>query len=374
MPPRACYARESVSFQLMTPVPPKSICVVVVTFNAEDFILDCVASVLASQGVDVRLVIVDNASSDGTVGVIRDWASGARDHALSADLPIGVTLPAAPMDLEVLAPGDAPKAGALGPLTLVESQENGGFAAGVNIGVRLAMLDSSIDYFWILNPDSVATPEAAAAFLATAAEHPEAGLFTGRACYYHDPGTIQIDGGVVNSWTGVTSNANVGRPAATTEMPDGNAIDFAFGGNMVVHRDFVSECGEMPEDYFLYYEEVDWSLRRGRFPLVTCKDGLIYHRAGASIGSQIFGGRSASPFSLYFKQRARMIFVRRYYPFKLPIALVYTLAKAAQAGIAGDGEGAGAILKGGLGLGPPRAVAQRLHTTALSDLAPGVRS
>lgn len=352
----------------MSAVPPNRVAVVVVAYNAEAFILDCLASVLASVGADVRVVLVDNASSDGTSAAIRSWVSSGSAHA-PGPMPIELA-PVDPPEFAIVPPGGHLE-GELAPLTLVQASENGGFAAGVNHGLRIAQQDQSVELFWVLNPDSVATPGAAAAFLRRAdAEH---GVVTGRACYFDSPETIQIDGGRINWRTGVTSNANVGQPAAETPMPHGDDIDFAFGGNMAVTRAFLERCGEMPEDYFLYYEEVDWSLKRGAFKLATAQDALIYHRAGASIGSPVFGKRAASPFSLYFKHRARTMFVRRYRAAALPTAWAYSMAKASQVALGGDLHGAIAILRGGFGLGPPKAVAKRLSATPLSHLAP-VRS
>ena len=357
----------------MTSSSDNRICVVVVAFNAEAFILDCIASVLSSEGPDVRLVVVDNGSTDGTRMLIQDWAAGTRPHVPSSDAPIEISPLEERPALEVLAPGQS-ASGPLKALTLVASDDNGGFAAGVNLGLRVGLADQSVKHFWVLNPDSVTTRHAAAAFLEVASKTTDYGLITGRACYYHDPEMVQIDGGLINRWTGVTSNANVGNPVADATMPDGADLDFAFGGNMMVSRAFVETCGEMPEDYFLYYEEVDWSLKRRDFPMLTSKDALIYHRAGASIGSPIFGGRGASPFSLYFKHRARMMFVRRFLPMSWPIAALYTLAKAAQSAVAGDISGASAILKGGFGMSPPRTVAERLQASALSRIGVAARA
>ena len=344
------------------------ICVVIVAYNAEAFILDCLASVLKSEDADVRVVVVDNGSTDRTRAVIRDWAANAEDYQVPGDCPVPIAPFSTPPEFEVLSPGQVPAETALKQLTLVESDENGGFAAGVNIGLRVGGVDPSVDHFWVLNPDSVVTAKTAAAFLSVAKEEPGYGLITGRACYYDTPETVQIDGGLINHWTGVTSNANVGKPAKSVAMPKGGDLDFAFGGNMMASRSFFETCGEMPEDYFLYYEEVDWSLRRREFPMLTSKEALIFHRAGASIGSPIFGGRNASPFSLYFKHRARMMFVRRYLPASWFVAAAYTLAKAAQIGVKGDAAGMSAVLKGGFGLGPPKSVAEKLKTSSLSRI------
>ena len=141
----------------------------------------------------------------------------------------------------------------------------------------------------------------------------------GRVTYYDRPDMIQIDGGTLNRWTGVTGNINLYGSALEVPMPDAARLDFVTGASMVVSRDHYETAGPMPEDYFLYYEECDWAMRRGALPLAVCPGARVYHRGGSAIGSPV-PGRPASPFSLYFKHRARMYFVRRHLPLSRPTA------------------------------------------------------
>jgi hypothetical protein len=85
----------------------------------------------------------------------------------------------------------------------------------------------------------------------------------------------------------------------------------------------------MAEDYFLYYEEVDWAMQRGDMPLAYCSEARVYHRAGTSIGSAK-PGRVGSPLAIFFMHRNRMRFLRRYRPSALASGFVFSLAKAAQ--------------------------------------------
>ncbi len=340
------------------------IAVIVVAYNAADFILDCVQSLRAARGPELRIVVVDNGSSDATSEVIRAFAGGA-PFVPSEDLPIEIAAPDTSLIFTERAVGETVGSGDLRGITLVRSEENGGFAAGVNIGLSMALGDGEVDDFWILNPDSVVTDGAPEAMAETIRANPGYGIVTGRAQYLERPEAIQIDGGFFNRKTGITRNANVGEPAASTPMPKGSDLDFAFGGNMIVSRAFVEEKGLMAEDYFLYYEEVDWSLRKGDFPLLTCEGGMVFHRAGASIGSPTHKGRSATPFSLYFKHRGRLRFLRRHRPQAVATAQLYTLAKVFQCLIRRDFAGASAIWRGSFDLAPPRAVAERLGGVAL---------
>ncbi len=334
--------------------------VVVVTHASADVILDCLDSLLASQGVRLAVAVVDNASPDGTPALIRDWAAGRLAHAPGADVPFALDPVPKPLPLAAAPPAVLPAAGH--SLALIETGINGGFAAGVNRGLAALAAVAELDRFWILNPDSLVPPGSAAAFARHPAPPGGFALMGGRLAYAGPTGPIQIDGGVIRRWSGVTGNLGQFAPI-DSPPPDPARIDFVTGASMVASRAFLETAGPMPEDYFLYYEEVDWALRRGRLPLLWCPGGLVYHRAGTAIGSSA-PGRPASRFSLYFKHRGRMRFVRRHFPAAWPTALAFSLAKAGQSLLKGDRAGAATILGASLEMAPPAAVRARLSPEA----------
>jgi GT2 family glycosyltransferase len=345
--------------------------VAICTFNSADVILDCLETLLAAGGVALDVVVADNASTDGTPALLRAWAAGGgagvRDWQVPPDCPFAVDRldPGARPDL---ASGAIP--GSPHRLRLVETGVNGGFAAGVNAGLALLARDPGLDRFWILNPDSLVPPGTAAAFATEPGPAGGFALMGGRVLYCDGSGRIQIDGGTIDRRTGVTGNLNLGAPHATTPAPDPGAMDFITGASMVASRRFHETAGPMPEDYFLYYEEVDWALCRGALPLAYCAGGIVYHRAGTAIGSPTLG-RPASPFSLYFKHRGRLRFVRRHLPRALPGALAYSLAKAAQLALKGYAREAATILGASLGRPPSATVRARLSPGALARLKGG---
>src|SRR5690606_13691803 len=137
--------------------------VVVVTYNAMDVILDCLETLLNSAQADsvrLRVVVVDNASTDGTVELIKQWAAGETLYTPSPDLPFDCKPIAKPLTLGSI-PGSCSD-----PLsiTLIAQSANGGFAAGVNVGLAHLAKDQQLDRFWILNPDSVLPLGTVAAF------------------------------------------------------------------------------------------------------------------------------------------------------------------------------------------------------------------
>lgn len=331
--------------------------VAVVAFNSADVLIECLESLMAAQGVALHVAVIDNASTDDTLTVLRDWAAGTVAFVPDPALPVALSPCAKPVSLE------APSRGAAHPpphpsghrITLIRSQVNLGFAGGVNLGLAHLAKDITFDRFWVLNPDSIAGPDTARAF--AAATPGPFSLMGGRVIYLETPDRIQIDGGLVNARTGVTGNIHLGAPA-DMPAPDPAAMDFITGASMVASRAFYEKTGPMREDYFLYYEEVDWAFRRGDLPLAYCAGATVYHRAGTSIGSPTLD-RIASPFSLYFKHRGRARFIRRHLPGALPTAWAWSLAKAAQYALKGHLPEARALLAGMRDAPPPQAVRDR---------------
>jgi GT2 family glycosyltransferase len=336
--------------------------VVVVTFNAADVIEENLESLMAAADeVALDVVVVDNGSTDGTPETIRAWADGTTPFVAPGDMPFPLGACAKPVllshegapcpDCTVTAPA----------LTLIETGLNAGFAGGVNRGLAHLMAHSRADRFWILNPDGAAAPGAARAF--AEADPGPFSLMGGRVIYTHTPDVIQIDGGLVNRKTGITGNVHQGASHAATPAPDPAAMDFITGASMVASRAFCDRAGPMAEDYFLYYEEVDWAFQRGDLPYAYCAGGVVYHRAGTAIGSPRLD-RIASPFSLYFKHRGRRRFIDRHLPGALATGWLYTVAKAVQYLLKGYRAETQAMIAGFRDGPPPAAVRDRLAPEA----------
>ncbi|MEO0830107.1 MAG: glycosyltransferase family 2 protein [Pseudomonadota bacterium] len=336
--------------------------VVIVTFNSGHEAVDCVASLLASaaaDGLTLHICVVDNASTDDTVPRLKEWAAGTAPYSAPDGLPFVQTFSSSAPRLVEGEPDLAPVEDV--DFTLIHSGGNLGFAGGVNVGLAYLARVSEIEHFWVLNPDSVVPPGSLKALARSIETGTPYALMGGRVVYFDQPDRIQIDGGLIKRSTGVTGNFNLGKSHARSTPPQPSELDFITGASMVASRQFYERTGPMREDYFLYYEEVDWAMRRGDLPLAYCPGLLVYHHGGSSIGSPVFG-RTASPFSLYFKHRGRAMFQRRFNPGSMSTTHAYTLAQAARTLLRsrGDFAAAGAILRGGLGLTPPASVLDRL--------------
>lgn len=332
--------------------------VVVVTYNASDVILDCLESLLASHGADLRIVVVDNASSDDTVARIRAWAKtpalwkGPQRNAHFTPRPH------TPLKLVEKVPAARSE-----EVALIAHPVNTGFAGGVNIGLRLLQTDPEVDYFWILNPDCVTENETAARLEAEATR--AAGRFSliGGRIYYKLPDLmIQSDGGRINFLTGICHPFNLGQTGREVPAPAAADLDYIAGAHMFASRAFLDRAGLMPEEYFLYYEEMDWCCRRGDLPMLYCAEAAVHHDGGHSLGSATLQ-QGPSAMATYFMGRSRMHFIRRYRPMALPLTFGYSAAKALKYLIKGQFPAASGLLRGICGLRPSAEVAQRLRQT-----------
>ena len=333
--------------------------VVLVTYDAAEFIAECLESLAAARYPRLKIAVVDNASPDGTVAAVRGWASGDIPFAVPADWPgprpgpVAKPLPFAEGDA-----GAAPTA--MGGLTLIRSGVNLGFAGGVNIGLAHFGGDPEVDLFWVLNPDTVVHPEAIHAHAEAALAPGDFALIGCRACYHAAPEMIHVDGGQYRRWGLGAKSLNMGRPAAETKLPEAASLDYISVVSMLASRAFFRQAGPMQEGYFLYFEEIDWCWRRGDLPLRLAPGALIYHRAGASIGSG-GGGALPSPLSAYFMARNLMAFTAKWTPFRLPVVYLVAWVQIARRYLRrGAWAQSWAALRGLHRIGPPATVRKRL--------------
>ena len=81
---------------------------------------------------------------------------------------------------------------------------------------------------------------------------------------------------------------------------------------MFVKKEFIDEIGLMSEEYFLYYEELDWAYRcKGKYKITCAIDSVVYHKEGKSTGGRI-NKNNKSYTSDYYNIRSRLIFSHKY--------------------------------------------------------------
>ena len=270
-----------------------------------------------------KVVVCDNASSDRSWDEIKAWAEGQRlavsdNPALShlIEPPVRKPVECLTYDSPPTTEGVLPDS----PLVLIQTERNLGFAGGNNVGLRYALSKTDCDYVWLLNNDTLVDPEALAELVQRMQERPTAGLCGSTLLYYSEPSKVQALGGsVYNRW--FARGGHIGQCSSAARIPRSEEIEkrmaYVVGASILVSRPFLDRIGLLNEDYFLFFEEIDWATRaKGKFDLTYSSASVVFHREGASIGS----GKSSldqSELSEYYATRNRIVFTRRYYPYAL---------------------------------------------------------
>jgi GT2 family glycosyltransferase len=213
----------------------------------------------------------------------------------------------------------------------IETGSNLGFAGGSNVGVRFAQRFGDYEFFWFLNNDCEVAPDALDAYLAYMASRSDVGICGAQLRYFHFPQTIQAYAGAVhNVWTGRARY--IGYMADVGAVHDQNLVEhtmsYVCGASMFVRRDFIETVGLMQEDYFLYYEEIDWAIRgQGLFNMGYAPGAVVFHKEGATIGSNN-DPKKATYLSEFYLFRNRLLFTKRFFPYALCFVWITMLCQA----------------------------------------------
>lgn len=274
----------------------KPVAIVILNWNGWRDTVECLDSLLRLSRVEFRIVVVDNDSSDGSVAAIEDWARAAN------------------LSRRLLSVEDIGKDKINEPLTIIRSDENRGFAGGVNLGLRHAAADPAIGHFWLLNNDTVVDSDAAAALLDRTSEDDSVGLCGSRIMWFDDRSSVQTLGGRQYEWDRAWGHAIVDHSLSSDEVE--KAMSYVSGASMFATRAFVEKVGLLSENYFLYFEEIDWVMRsHGQFRIAYSPASVVYHKEGRSIGSS--SRERPSNLSLRYLERNRLRFTRAFAPERL---------------------------------------------------------
>jgi GT2 family glycosyltransferase len=192
-------------------------------------------------------------------------------------------------------------------IKFIRSDINLGFAGGNNLGIE----NATGDYFFLVNNDTEFTPGLVEKLVKTLDAHPQIGIISPLIKYYNDKSLIQYAGfTAVNYYTG--RNTAIGKGQKDNGQYENfvGQTGYCHGAAMMVKREATAKAGLMAENFFLYFEEVDWGERINRegYHAWVCGSAVIFHKESISVGKN-------SPVKEYFMNRNRILFIRRNAPF-----------------------------------------------------------
>jgi GT2 family glycosyltransferase len=297
--------------------PEEHTAVIILNFKQPDLTLACLSSLAEMKGPPPDIYVVDNHSGDDSLFRIQESLD-----ALVEAKPKTYRLRSQDADPPSIQRPDS--AGERATICLISSDQNRGFGGGVNLGLRAALLDPAIQLFWILNNDTEITPGALEALKSVFREDESLGILGSCLCYQNHPEMIQGVGGLYRPWLGNIQHVLGGqRYQKVLGGADRPPIDYAVGAAVCIRRDVLIEVGLFPEDYFLYFEDMDWAFSvRNKAPhwrIDYCLESVVLHREGASTGANESEGKRTTLLADYYYQRNRLRFARRWYPGRYPL-------------------------------------------------------
>ncbi|MEM8616402.1 MAG: glycosyltransferase family 2 protein [Pseudomonadota bacterium] len=302
--------------------------VIIVNYNGGEYLKGALQSLAAQTMRRFEVLLVDNASTDGSMEAVS-----------------GEGLPA---------------------LTVLQQRDNLGFAAANNLAARKAQGE----WLALLNPDAEAAPDWLAVLMEAASRYPAVTSFASAQIDLHHPHLLDGAGDAYLGF-GIPWRGGFGRPIEE-RPPEGECFS-PCGAGAFIKRETFHAHGGFDERFFCYCEDVDlgYRMRLAGEACLFLPDAVIYH-AGSAISGQ------ASPFSLFHGTRNRLWTYVKNTPLRLliltlPVHIALTIAILLRGLMTGRFwytlRGLGAALKG---IGPilkARKSLKKTRKARLSDLS-----
>jgi hypothetical protein len=259
------------------------IAVSIINYRTPEMTISCARSVLEDMdGLDAQIVIVDNASGDGSVETIADWI--AREDAAAS-------------------------------VRLIRSPENTGFSGGHNQTIRSVEAEA----YLLLNSDAILRPGFLGRILEAARADPEAGFVVPRLV--GEDGAIQTNCFRFHSLlseferganTGPVTRLLSRHLVSLGEDPDPDETEWASFACILLDGVMVREIGPMDEGYFLYFEDAEYCLRgrRAGWKIRHAPEAVAVHfRGGSGPVKALARARKRLP-RYYYSSRTRFFYQR----------------------------------------------------------------
>jgi len=239
--------------------------ILLVNWNGKDDTLACLASLRKVSYQPQHILVIDNASTDGSVEAIR------------AQFP----------EVEILA-----------------NTRNERFAAANNQGMQRA-LQAGAELVLLLNNDTEVAPDFLDHLVQAIKSRDDAGMVAPKIYYHHNPNLLWFAGGKVNLWTGRISHRGLRQLDSPEKFHQTEAVDYLSGCAILAKRACLEKIGLLDESYFMYAEDADWCWRaqQAGFHCLYQPAAKIWHKVSASSGGE---------FKVYHKLRGNFLFFKRY--------------------------------------------------------------
>ena len=285
-------------------ITPTAVTAVILNYRGAENTIACLRCLYDMPDPPGQIFVVDNHSQDGSADIIfHAWQS---------------------MGKSVLSVLKGEEGEVAGDAVLLRLAANDGYAAGNNAGISLALQAPSCRAVWILNNDTLPKAASLTALCDRLNSSLEIGMVGSTLVNEYTWDNIQCAGGYAfNIWLGTTKPL-MGKHSlrdldAVNSYEIEKRIGYICGASALIRREVFARCGLFNEEYFLYYEDVDYGLRvrDAGYALAWAKESVILHKEGGSTKSS--PGSEKPCWVDYLSLRNRVWLIKKYYFFALPV-------------------------------------------------------
>lgn len=237
--------------------------------------IECVRAVQKAQLPTQQILLIDNGSGDDSV---------AQLQAALPDIP------------------------------LICTSANLGFAAGCNLGLQQA-IEQGYEYAFLLNNDAFPAPDMFRRLLAEVG--PDIGLLSPKIFYESEPTRIWFSG--ADQHPVLLEKRNDGRKQFDAPYwANSRDVAYLLGTGLLINLAAISKVGLLDERFFMYYEDLDWSIRfrQAGYRLRLVAHAHLFHRVAVSTGGE------DAPLRRYHLARSSVIFFCRHAPLSSSLAIL----------------------------------------------------
>ncbi len=211
---------------------------VILNTNRRDDTLACLSSLAETTYRNLKIIVLDNKSNDGSVAAIQ------------SSFP----------DVQIF-----------------NLTENLGYAGNNNVGIREAV-NRKADWILVLNEDTILDPNCLSELVQVAEGNPATGIVGPMVYHYDEPNTIQSAGGVLGKYWQSQHLAQNEQDCGQFQTP--HAVEWISGCAIMVRRAVIEQVGMLDASFFIYWEETEWCIRASRagWQIVQVPQAKIWHK------------------------------------------------------------------------------------------------
>lgn len=211
---------------------------IILNTNRREDSLACLDSLLKNTYENHKVIVLDNASTDGSVEAIQT---------------------------------------AFPSVEIVNLTENKGYAGNNNVGIELALVQGA-DWVFVLNEDTILEPTCLAKLVETGESDPKIGIVGPMVYHFDEPQVIQSAGGQFDRYLDASHIAE--NQPDRGQFSEPRPVDWISGCAILVRQEVIERLGMLDERFFIYYEETEWCLRasRGGWQIMHVPQAKIWHK------------------------------------------------------------------------------------------------